>query len=64
METFFDKGTLDEEEMLRGIKLGINTRNMFPVLCISSKKTYGVGRLLEFIANAAPGPHEAVPVVL
>ncbi len=63
METFFDKGTLDEEEMLKGIKLGINTRNTFPVLCISSRKNIGVGRLLEFITNAAPGPHEAVPVV-
>ncbi len=62
METFFDKGTLDEEEMLRGIKLGINSRNMFPVLCTSARKNMGVGRLLEFITNAAPGPHEAAPV--
>ncbi|TVR71467.1 MAG: elongation factor G [Marinilabiliales bacterium] len=63
METFFDKGTLDEEEMLRGIKLGISSRNMFPVLCISAKKNMGVGRLLEFIATAAPGPHETAPAV-
>ncbi len=58
METFFDKGTLDEKEMINGIKLGIRTRNMFPVLCISSKRNMGVGRLLEFISEAAPGPDE------
>ncbi len=63
METFFDKGTLDEQEMLSGIKLGIISRNMFPVLCISAKKNMGVGSLLEFIANAAPGPHEAASAV-
>lgn len=58
METFFDKGTLDEKEMINGIELGIRTRNMFPVLCISSKRNMGVGRLLEFISEAAPGPDE------
>ena len=58
METFFDKGTLEEEEMLKGIRLGIGNRDMFPVLCISAKKNMGVGRLLEFISDAAPSPHE------
>ncbi len=61
METFFDKGTLDEDEMINGIRLGIKTRNMFPVLCVSSKKNMGVGRLMEFIANTAPGPDESAP---
>ena len=61
MEVFFDKGTLDEEEMMKGIRLGIKTRNMFPVLCASAKKNMGVGRLLEFISNAAPGPHDTDP---
>jgi elongation factor G len=65
METFFDKGTLEEEEMLKGIRLGIRNRDMFPVLCISAKKNMGVGRLLEFICDAAPSPHEsAVPATI
>jgi elongation factor G len=58
MEIFFDKGTLSEEEMLTGIRLGIKSRNMFPVLCVSAKKNIGTGRLLEFICDAAPGPNE------
>ena len=63
METFFEKGTLDENEMIRGIRLGIISRNMFPVLCLSAKNNMGVGRLLEFISNAAPSPHECGPAV-
>ncbi|MFO7923347.1 MAG: elongation factor G [Bacteroidales bacterium] len=63
METFFDKGTLDEEEIMKGLRMGIRTRNMFPVLCVSAKKNMGTGRLLEFISNIAPGPHETGPAV-
>jgi len=60
METFFDKGTLTEEELYNGLKLGIMERNLFPVLCTSSKLNMGVGRVLEFIANSTPSPNEVV----
>jgi elongation factor G len=59
METFFEKGTLEEEEMLKGVRLGIRNRTIFPILCASAKKNMGVGRLMEFICNAAPGPLES-----
>ena len=58
MEVFFDKGELTEDEMRNGIRLGLSTRSMFPVLCISAKKNIGVGRLLEFISNNCPTPNE------
>ncbi|HNX06071.1 MAG TPA: elongation factor G [Bacteroidales bacterium] len=58
MEIFFDKGTLTEEEFYKGLKLGIKNRNLFPVLCTSSKLNIGVARLLEFIANSTPSPDE------
>jgi len=58
MEVFFDKGTLTEEEFYKGLKLGIIERNLFPVLCTSSKLNMGVGGLLEFIANSTPSPNE------
>ncbi|MCK9611687.1 MAG: elongation factor G [Bacteroidales bacterium] len=61
MEIFFDKGTLTEEELFRGIKLGITHRNLFPVLCTSSKNNLGVSSLLEFIANSTPSPDEVAP---
>jgi elongation factor G len=61
MEIFFDKGTLTEEELSKGLKLGVANRSLFPVLCTSSKLNMGVARLLEFIAGSTPSPDEVAP---
>ncbi len=58
METFFEQGTLTEEEIAKGLKVGIRTRGLFPVLCINSKQNFGVNRLMEFICINAPAPNE------
>ncbi|MFO8001283.1 MAG: elongation factor G [Marinilabilia sp.] len=54
MELFFDKGTLDEEEMRRGIRKGLLGRDLFPVFCVSAEKDMGVRRLMEFLGNIIP----------
>jgi elongation factor G len=56
MEKFFDQGTLTEEEMRQGITIGLVSRGLFPVFCISSKRNIGTKRLLEFIINVGPSP--------
>lgn len=58
MEKYFENGTLTEEEIREGLKLGLRTRGIFPVLCINAKQNMGVARLLEFISNNAPAPDE------
>lgn len=58
MELYFDKGTLTEDEMRKGMKLGILERSLFPVFCTCAKKNIGVSRLMEFITNIAPAPNE------
>ncbi len=58
MELYFEKGSLSEEEVYKGLKLGMLQRDLFPVLCVGSKKDIGIGRLLEFITNNAPAPDE------
>ncbi len=58
METFFENGTLTEQEMLGGLKTGLVSRGFFPVMCINAKHDMGVDRLLEFIVNNAPSPNE------
>ncbi|NQU53742.1 MAG: elongation factor G [Bacteroidetes bacterium] len=58
MELYFDKGTLTEDEMRKGIKLGMLERGLFPVFCTCAKKNMGVGRLMEFITNISPAPNE------
>ena len=59
MEEFFDKGTLSEEQISDALKLGLKSRGLFPVLCISAKHNMGVDRLLEFVAQTVPAPDEA-----
>ncbi len=58
MEEFFDKGTLTEEQINKALELGLISRSIFPVMCVSSKHDIGVTRLLEFVANAVPAPNE------
>ena len=58
MEVFFEKGTLDEEEMKKGIVAGISSHGMYPVFCVSAKKNIGTGLLLESFVNLLPSPDQ------
>jgi len=61
MEKYFEKGTLDEDEMREGLKAGMIHHDVFPVFCMSAKKNMGTGRMMGFIDNVAPTPREAKP---
>ncbi len=56
MEKFFDSGELTEDEIRKGLNLGIVAGEAYPVLCVSAKKDIGVKRLLEFTKNVVPAP--------
>jgi len=58
MELFFENESLTEDEMRKGIKLGLLQRGIFPVFCASAKNNMGIQRIMEFIINAAPAPDE------
>lgn len=58
MEKFFEQGTLEEEEIARGLKLGIINNSLYPILCTSAKKNIGLDRLMEFIGTSMPNPTE------
>ena len=62
MEKFFEEMTLSEEDMERGIRLGIINREMFPVICGAAKRGVGVYRLCEFLINACPSPADTPAV--
>lgn len=59
MEKFFEKGTLDEDEMRAGIRIGLKCRHIFPVFCTSGKKSMGIQRLMDFITTTAPLPSDS-----
>jgi elongation factor G len=58
MEIFFDKGELTEDEIRKGITLGLINSGIIPALCVSAKKNYGVGRMMEFFSTVFPSPNE------
>ncbi|HAX96325.1 MAG TPA: elongation factor G [Prolixibacteraceae bacterium] len=57
MELYFEQGSLSEEEIRKGMRLGIVQRDLFPVFCVGAKKNIGVSRLMEFIVNVGPSPN-------
>jgi elongation factor G len=61
MEKYFEKGTLDEDEMQEGLRLGMIHHDVFPVFVMSAKKNMGSGRMMGFIDNVAPSPLDAKP---
>ncbi len=61
MELYFDKGTLNEDELRQGIKLGMLNHDIFPVFCVSALNDMGTGRLMGFIDNVAPAAADLKP---
>lgn len=61
MELYFDKGTLNEDEMRKGIKIGMLNQELFPVFCISALNDMGSGRLMGFIDNVVPAAADLKP---
>ena len=59
MELYFDKGTLTQDDIRAGLKIGVANREIMPVFCASGKRDVGTKRLMEFIINVAPGPLKA-----
>ena len=58
MEMYFDKGSLNEDEMREGIKKGMLNHELFPVFCVSAINDMGSGRLMGFIDNVTPAAIE------
>ncbi len=61
MELYFEKGSLNEDEMRKGIKIGMMNRDLYPIFCLSSKNNMGSGRLMGFIDNVAPSARDMPP---
>ncbi len=54
MELFFEKGSLDEDQMRQGMHKGLIARDLYPVFCVSAIHDMGVRRLIEFVGNIVP----------
>ena len=61
MELYFEKGSLNEDEMRKGIQKGMLNHELFPIFCVSALKDMGTGRLMGFIDNVAPAAADLKP---
>jgi elongation factor G len=62
MEQYFDKGTLEPEQIVEGLKQAVNEMRIFPVLCASATHNIGTDLILNFMADNLPAPTEREPV--
>jgi elongation factor G len=60
LEKYLDAGTLDEDEIQRGLREGILEGKVAPVLCCSATKMLGVRTLMSTVCELLP-PAEADP---
>lgn len=58
METYFDQGDLDTEQVLRGVSLGVRSGDIRPVYCGSANSGVGIRRLLDLITEYLPSYQE------
>jgi elongation factor G len=61
LEIFFDKGELTAEEFQRGLKAGITSGHIVPVLCGAADNNIGTQRLLDVIADFGSSPLNRPP---
>lgn len=62
MEKYFDEGTLGDDDVAKGLEIGLRTGKVVPVLCGSAMKMVGVDTLLDFIVSSVPSPASVPPV--
>ncbi|TET45681.1 elongation factor G [candidate division TA06 bacterium] len=60
-EKYLDKG-LSREEVITGLKAGVTSGKLFPVLCGDAFSRAGVDRLLDGISKYLPSPKDRPPI--
>jgi elongation factor G len=58
MERFFEEGTLNDEELARGLRKAVATGAVVPVVCTSALENIGTDLLLSAIVDLVPSPAE------
>lgn len=56
LEKFFEKGTLSEADLVKGVRTGIAAGKLFPILVGSGSKNHGTAAFMDFVAGFIPSP--------
>jgi len=58
MEKYLDAGELSVDELRAGLKKGVISLGLIPVVCGSALKNIGIAPLIDLVINALPSPTE------
>jgi elongation factor G len=58
MEEFFEKGTLPQDDLVKGLRQAVMGARLFPVLPASSGRNIGIQPLLDAVVDLLPSPAE------
>ena len=61
MNKFFEDGTLHDADLLKGLKIALNTRKIFPLFCTAASMNIGLGSILSFLTQYGPSPLDRGP---
>lgn len=61
MEKYFSGEAFSDEELITGIKEGIKSRSLVPVICGSAYTGLGTGLLLDYAVSIMPSPADGAP---
>jgi elongation factor G len=61
LEKFFEAGTLEKDDFMKGFSNGIIKGKVFPILCGSAARNWGIKLMLDFIVNYLPSPNQMPP---
>ncbi|MCH8566665.1 MAG: elongation factor G [Balneolales bacterium] len=64
MDLYFEKGTLDEDELIEGFRKSMRNNSLHPLFCVSAEKNMGTGRVMGFIDAAIQSPDVGIPSTL
>lgn len=62
LEGFLERGELNEDEIIKGLLIGIHNKRFLPILAGSAAKNIGVKQLLKII-SLLPSPAEGQPII-
>jgi elongation factor G len=61
LEDFLANGTLNEEQIRKGLKSALLQRSIFPLFGVQSTRNIGITPLLDFIVDYCPSPADMPP---
>jgi elongation factor G len=62
MEKFFEEGTLNDEDLKKGLKSAILNGSLVPVFAVSASEAVGITNFLDFASEYFPSPADRVGV--